>query len=304
MTLLCYMCYLMNIVDTSIYHICNPLANSIYYLVDTIITIFFQMIFYPATTMHLLRRKVRYKSRITKRSWKWKLRPILTYSLLSMSSTTRYHHVVAMDNDAEAIGIDNGASACISHQVDDFIGDPHDSNRVIVGYNGSKTRNLKTGTLRWNWTDDTGMAHSHIIPNSFYSPEGGVRLLSPQHWSQATCKNRKVKHPPSCITTGRHVILQWGNNKYRKTIPLGIIDKVAKMYSDPGYDRFHAFCAEADISSNDNYNIIICDECTSVLEDNDDEQVSATTKLTYPINKSTSDDHFNANIETNDTITS
>ena len=148
------------------------------------------------------------------------------------------------------------------------------------------------------------MTHSHIIPNSFYSPEGGVRLLSPQHWAQAICKNRKVDTPPSCITTGSHVILKWGNGKYCKTIPLGIKDNVATMYSDPGYDRFHAFCAEAEISLNDDDNIILCNECTSVLEDKDTEPISATTKQFYPPQKSSCDDHFDTNIETNDPITS
>ena len=157
----------------------NPPHFNYFNLMVLFIDCFFNILFFLASHMHIQRKQNRWKRK--KKSWKWKLRPIVTLSLLSLSFTTRYHHTVPVDTDSESIGVDNRATACISHKIDDFIGELHDSNLVIIGYNGSRTANLKTGTIRWNWTDDQGVTHTHIIPNSFYSPSGGVRLLSPQH---------------------------------------------------------------------------------------------------------------------------
>jgi len=62
------------------------------------------------------------------------------------------------------------------------------------------------------------------------------------------------------------VTLQWGNGKYVKTIPLGLKDNVATLYSSPGYDKFHAFCAEAGLETMTD-EPLTCDECSSILED-------------------------------------
>ena len=243
------------------------------------------------------------KFKIKRKSYQWKLRPMTAMTLISMSSTTLFHHSVPTDTDSEAIGIDNRATACISHKIDDFIGEIHDSNRVIIGYNGSRTSNIKIGTLRWNWTDDTGLSHSHIIPNSFYSPSGGVRLLSPQHWAQEISKNRKTPNPPSCVTTSQHVKLIWGDGKYCKTIPLGLKDNVATMYSSPGYEKFHSFCAEADIDHNDIDEEITCFECTSILEDDLDNDAIVDSNISIQPHKPKNDAHF-SNADDNAALTS
>ena len=248
-----------------------------------------------------IHRKRKKPIKTRRRSWQWKLRSLLVVSTLSMTCTTRFHHAVPMDTDSEAIGIDNRASVCISHKIDDFIGELHDSNRVIIGFTGTKTTGLKTGTLRWKWTDDQGISDVHTIPNSIYSPTGGVRLLSPQHWAQSICKNRKAKHPPSCVTTAIEVILQWGDNKYIKTIPLGTRNNVATLYSSPGYDKFQTFCSEAELSNNDTDNVITCEECTSVIEDKDDEPIHAEPTTILHYNK---DDHKHFDQSVDDAIMS
>ena len=78
-----------------------------------------------------------------------------------MSTTTRYHTNIRVDTDSEAIGVDNRAAACISHRIEDFVGPLADTNRVIVGYNGSRTTNIKKGTIRWKWSDDQGVTHTY-----------------------------------------------------------------------------------------------------------------------------------------------
>lgn len=87
--------------------------------------------------MTITRPQPKYKQR--NKSWKWKLRTVQAFTTLSLSTTTRYHTSIPTDTDSEAIGIDNRAYACISHKVDDFVGELKATNRVIIGYNDSKT---------------------------------------------------------------------------------------------------------------------------------------------------------------------
>ena len=151
-----------------------------YTVFQNIIEIIFWIILYPASKIPLIRRHPKKRHRCRNRAWK--LRPIHPLPLLCMNATTIYHNFRLMEPDAESTGIDNRASACISHCIGDFIGDMVETNRTIIGYNNSKTSNLLMGTLRWKWTDDQGLEHTHTIPESYYSPEGKCRLLCPQHW--------------------------------------------------------------------------------------------------------------------------
>ena len=91
-------------------------------------------------------------------------------------------HKAYFDTDSKSIGINNRCSACISHDLNDFVGEVHKSDRVIKGFAGTRTTNVKKGTVLWKWEDDMGQVHEFLIPNSYYVPQGGCRLLSPQHW--------------------------------------------------------------------------------------------------------------------------
>ena len=234
-----------------------------YLMFQNIIDLIFWIIFYPASKMPPSGKKNCKKHR--RRNKIWKLRPIHTLPLLCMNATTVYQNCRPLDPDAESIGIDNRASACISHCIDDFVSDMIPTNKTIIGYNNSKTCNLMMGTIRWKWTDDERLEHSHLIPESYYSPEGKCRLLSPQHWAQ------HQKEEAISITTKDAIILQWGNGKYKKRVPLGQKDNVATMYASPGYSKFHAFLTKADISSDHDEQPILCQEATSIIEDEEDD---------------------------------
>jgi hypothetical protein len=98
---------------------------------------------------------------------------MLAHATVSTERETRF------DTDSADIGIDNRCSACISHVESDLEGPLMHCNRVVKGFCGSRTRNVKMGTLKWSWEDDQGDATTFRIPNSYYVPDGGVRLLSP-----------------------------------------------------------------------------------------------------------------------------
>ena len=100
------------------------------------------------------------------------------------NAPARREREVIFDTDSARVGVDNRCSGCISHVATDFVGELVESDVAIKGFAGSITRKVMKGTLRWKWTDDDGRTHKFLIPDSFYVPHGGARLLSPQHWDK------------------------------------------------------------------------------------------------------------------------
>ena len=151
------------------------------------------------------------------------------------------------DTDSEMVGIDNRCSACISHDIKDFIGPLKESKRTIKGFGGIKhTSNIMEGTIKWKWEDDEGKVHKHVIPNSYYVPDGRVRLLSPQHWAKE--QKGKLKRDTGETTNAYQSKLQWGDNgKYTLTVPMSYDTNVATFTLAPGYKNFDLYCKEAKI---------------------------------------------------------
>ena len=138
-----------------------------------------------------------------------------------------------MDMDANRIGIDNRCTACVSHRKTDFIGKIIKTNQCITGFGGHKHRNISKGTIKWKINDDNGQEQEFIIPNSYYAPAGGCRLLSPQHWAHEYYKQtgKSAKE-----TTTRHNIkLSWNNDKNNKTVDLDENGNVGNIYTTQGY---------------------------------------------------------------------
>ena len=188
-------------------------------------------------------RKSKAKSILRKRSSNqrakmtrvWLMPALLVMATKSEYKIPREQKVVKLDTDSEPIGIDNRCSACISHKIEDFIGNPTESKRMIKGFGGTQVRNVMKGTIQWSWLDDNGMRHSFKIPNSYYVPQGSVRLLSPQHWAQETMKHKKKDGRPSCRTYHDRIVLEWNNGENFLTVPLGKSNNVATFEMAPGY---------------------------------------------------------------------
>ncbi len=158
--------------------------------------------------------------------------------------------------------------------IGDFVGQLNPTTRTIKGFAGSRTVNVSIGTLRWEWEDDNGTTHTFLIPNSYYVPDGKVRLLSPQHWAQSQTSSRKKRESCGERTTGNGCELFWGEG-FTKRINLGN-NNVATFPMAPGFKQFAIFCEEAgiDAMSDDTVAIpagIISD---SETEDEDEEDQS------------------------------
>ena len=73
---------------------------------------------------------------------------------------TTQERIVRFDTDAKPIGVDNRCSACISPYIDDFIGPLEDTSKTLKRIAGARMDNPKMGTLRWQWSDDSGKRHT------------------------------------------------------------------------------------------------------------------------------------------------
>jgi hypothetical protein len=156
--------------------------------------------------------------------------------------------ITTFDTDTQWIGVDNRCSGCISHIKSDFVGRLNQTTRTLKGFAGSRTVNVSIGTLRsWEWEDDNGTTHTFLIPNSYYVPDGKVRLLSPQHWAQSQTSSRKKRENCGERTTGNGCELFWGEG-FTKRIKLGN-DTVATFPMAPGFKQFAIFCEEAGIDA-------------------------------------------------------
>ena len=135
---------------------------------------------------------------------------VLSALAMQVNAIIATEHQARFDTDSGSIGIDNRCSACISHLIEDFEpGLLKPCNRVVKGFGGSRTTNIKTGTIVWSWEDDAGVVTKFRIPNSYYVPEGKVRLLSPQHWAQTQATSRHKRANYSERTDGNSCVLRW-----------------------------------------------------------------------------------------------
>ena len=100
------------------------------------------------------------------------------------------------------------------------------------------------GTIKWKVEDDSGKVHTFRIPNSYYVPDGGVRLFSPQHWAN-TQKDRKPTQGTGSTTLADRVTLFWHQRHFYKTVYLDPNTNVATFALAPGYTKYHAFCTKA-----------------------------------------------------------
>ena len=203
------------------------------------------------------------------------LAPLMACSVVPFAATnTKYRTYLNIDTDSGPVGIDNTCSACISHCIGDFQGSVTACNRSIKGFGGTKTHNVQKGTIQWDWLDDEGTDHTFTIPDSYYVPEGKVRLLSLQHWDRTQCKHMQTRE----MTDATSCTLSWGADKHQLTVPLDY-NNVATFHLAPGYSKFDAFCAEAKI--NEDY-VLHC-EAANLISDDEEEETAVPTQTTAPI---------------------
>ena len=74
---------------------------------------------------------------------------------------------MTFESDATNLMIDDGASACITNNLTDFVGKARHINQRIKGMSGHAQATHK-GTVRWKIEDDTGKVHLIYIKDTYY----------------------------------------------------------------------------------------------------------------------------------------
>jgi hypothetical protein len=148
---------------------------------------------------------------------KWK-RSARISKMLTVLATTKLspHRLNQFGTDAYAIGIDNRCTACLLHKMSDFIDTPTRVWLCIKAFGGLIVKEVYQGTLKWTLTDNLGLNHTFMIPDSYYIPHGGTRLLLPQHWAKIQARQTHKSRTAWCTTDKDVISLHW--NKV-KTLP-------------------------------------------------------------------------------------
>ena len=101
-----------------------------------------------------------------------------------------------------------------------FVGALKDYHRVVMGFEGTKTINVKIGKIKWPWLEATRSTHEFIIPNSYVITSGGVSLLIPQHWAQTQGGNNYEARGVGKETTFDRLVRFCNRRKLKLTISL------------------------------------------------------------------------------------
>jgi hypothetical protein len=188
----------------------------------------------------------------------------MAFAAVVMSAEAGKHDNQArFDTDSILVGVDNRATACMSDSINDFEGELIKTKRAVKGFHGTKSYNVMMGTLVWTIEDDQGCPQAFRIPNSFYIPEGKVKLLSPQHWAQGRATNAE-RASTTCTTYWDKVCLSWDGGKRKRTIPLTKGTNVATLSLAPGFKGFETFIQAAEIDIEEEERSPLCCERVEV----------------------------------------
>ena len=117
---------------------------------------------------------------------------------------------LVFDADLYLIAVNNCASCTMMNQESDLF-DTITVHWDILGIGSVQA--VKMGTFYLRLQNNQGMVHEHLIPDSYYSPDMPIWLLSPQHWTQVNCHLNAHSD-----TNADHITLEWDDHIH--TIPL------------------------------------------------------------------------------------
>ena len=112
------------------------------------------------------------------------------------------------DSNSQALMLDDGASACITNDKEDFIEPPKRVDRKVKGIKGHVNATNR-GTLKWHIEDDQGMVHVMIICGAYLIPDATTRILSPQHLAQQADDHYQREEGTGALTTSKNITLFW-----------------------------------------------------------------------------------------------
>ena len=154
-------------------------------------------------------------------------------------------------------------------------------NRAIKGFGGARTYDVYRGTIVWKWANNLGQIFRFVIPNSYYVQQGGIKLLSPQHWAKTQVgKSPKRSEGAGEITTANKVTLFWNDKKDFLDVYLSPNDNVATFYLAPGFNKFKLWCQECKIDYDEETTNPVTIESSQIVSDDEGEDEDCDVKMT------------------------
>ena len=203
--------------------------------------------------------------------------------VINHAEADQYHATlmpVKFDSDSRLIGLDGRASASITNDQADVVpGTQVLTNKRVKCFGGTFDGKVYRCTIKWTILDKQSKAHTFTLPNSYYIPEGGMRLLSPQHWSQELIKqsNGKVARAPRVTTDNKQMVMRWNNGASELTVDLDKRTNVGNIHLAPGYTQYQLFLQTAGVEDEDTNPITmepneVTDDQQSLDEEHPDEE--------------------------------
>ena len=163
--------------------------------------------------------------------------------------------------------LDDGTSACITNNINDFTDPPKRVDQKVKGIKGH-ARATHRGTVKWYIEDDHGLVHVMIITGAYLIPEATTRILSPQHLAQQANDHNPTVEGTGALTTSKNITLFWAQRCFTETVPLDPNTNVGLTTTAPGARDFHSFCATVTTPETKQTNIFT----THIIPDEEDDE--------------------------------
>ena len=195
---------------------------------------------------------------------------VLSAALTSMTTTWSSEQLApsgTFDSDAQTLMLDDGASACITKDANDFIEPPKRVNRKVKEIKGHAQATHR-GSLKWYIEYDHGLVHVLVITGVYLIPEAATRILSPQHLAQQAHGHYPMAEGTGVLTTSKNITLCWAQKRFTKTVPLDSKTNVGLTTTASGARSFRAFCATVNVPETRQTNIFT----THIIPDEEDDE--------------------------------
>ena len=197
-------------------------------------------------------------------------KPILNATITGMTTTWSGEQTPSLgmfDSDLQALMLDDGASACITNDKEDFIELPKRVDRKVKGIKGHANATHR-GTLKWHIEDDQGLVHVMVIRGAYLIPDVATRILSPQQLAQQADDHYPMEEGTGALTTSKNITLFWAQRRFTKTVPNDTKMNVGLTTTASGAHSFRAFCATINVPETKQTNIFTM----HIIQDEDDEE--------------------------------
>jgi hypothetical protein len=101
---------------------------------------------------------------------------------------------ISFDSDTRRVKVNNCASRCLSHDIDDFEGPMHPCDKKLAPITGTDVKGLMLGTIKWTIEDDQGKQHVLCYPTQSICQVQGIASCLPNighRWSRITSLSRE-----------------------------------------------------------------------------------------------------------------